>query len=312
MRFTFAAGAASLALVATALAQPADLAQTPVSIIVRPVDIAAVHGFVSSVSAASPMTGVLARWADRICPGVTGTSAAMAQAIIDQVARRANAVGVHAGAPGCAANLMIIVTNDSDRVAHDLYTRRRTSLVTPNGIDGSTLGDAALADFANTPRPIRWWHVAQTVAADGNVLSDSRGGRIAAGGTAALQETATGGDSIAAPRMRSNGTRLQSATRQDLNTVIVIVDTRRMNGAPLSAIADYVAFVSLAQVDPNANTANSRTILNLFDARSASERPVAMTDWDIGYLDGLYHATRTAHNARQQENEIVRRMASSG
>jgi len=311
MRFTLAAGAASLALAATAVAQPADITATPVSIVVQPVDTEAVHGFVSSVSAASPMSGVLARWSDRICPGVTGTNATMAQAIIDQVARRANAVGVRAGAPGCAANLMIIVTNDSDRVAHDLYARRRFSLVTPNGIDGSTLGDAALADFANTPRPIRWWHVAQSVTADGNALSDSRGSRIAAGGTAALQETATGGDSIGAPRTRSNGTRLQSSTRQDLNTVIVIVDTRRMNGAPLSAIADYVAFVSLAQVDPNVNATGYPSILNLFSAQNASQRPAGMTDWDIGYLDGLYHATRTAHSARQQENEIARRMASS-
>jgi hypothetical protein len=311
MRFTFAAGAASLALASTALAQPADGTLTPVSIVVQPTDAAAVHRFVSSVGAASPLTGVLARWADRICPGVTGTNADVAQAIIDQVARRANAVGLRTGAPGCAANLTIIVTNDSDRVAHDLYARRRTSLVTPNGIEGSTLGDAALGDFANTPRPIRWWHVAQTVTADGHLLSDSRGNPIAAGGTAALQETATGGDAVAANRTRSNGTRLQSSTRQDLNCVIIIVDTRRMNGAPVSAIADYVAFVSLAQVDPNVNASGLPSILNLFNEQDASQRPTSLTDWDIAYLDGLYHATRTAHNARQQQNEIARRMASS-
>jgi len=311
MRFAIAAGAATLALAATALAQPTDETQAPVNIVVQPMAAAAVHRFVSSVGAATPSTGVLARWGDRICPGVTGTNAVTAQTIIDQVARRAAALGVHTAAPGCAANLMIIVTNDSDRVAHDLYARRHISLVQPNGINGSTLGEAALADFANTPRPIRWWHVAQTVTADGHGLSDARGNRVAAGGTAALQETSTGGDAVGAPRTRSNGTRLQSSTRQDLNTVIVIVDTRRMNGATVGAMADYVAFVSLAQVDPNVNTSGFPSILNLFSDQNASQRPVAMTDWDLAYLDGLYHATRTAHNARQQENEIMRRMASS-
>jgi hypothetical protein len=89
------------------------------------------------------------------------------------------------------------------------------------------------------------------------------------------------------------------------------VDARRLNGATVSAVADYVAFVSLAQVDPNVSTSELPSILNLFNTPDASDRPTSMTDWDIAYLDGLYHATRTAHNARQQENEIVRRMASS-
>ena len=108
--------------------------------------------------------------------------------------------------------------------------------------------------------------------------------------------------------VRSNGTRLSRATRHDFNTVLVIVDTNRLNGAPIVAVADYIAFVSLAQVNPDAGNLPFPSILNLFSTQDASQRPAHMTDWDVDYLDGLYHATRAARNIGQQQSEITRRM----
>jgi hypothetical protein len=317
MRYGLLAIAAAMGLGGTALAQPADNS-APVSIVVRNPDVAAARRFVGDVALAPAVPGTLARWGTSICPGVAGARAEAAQAIIDRVARRADALGVHAGAPGCTPNLMIVLTSDSDRFAQGVNERRRANLLSPPGIDSSTLGEAAFAAFISTPRPVRWWHVAQTTMADGEVLTDTR----STSGTGAGAAAATAGMSANAARpgagegvgsvnaTRADGTRLRGSTRQDLNYVLIIVDTQRASGITVNALADYVAFVSLAQVNPSANAASYPSILNLFNTQAGGQRPTEMTSWDLAYLDGLYHATRAARNAAQQEDEIARRMTS--
>lgn len=317
MRYGLLAIVAAAGLAGTALAQPTDNS-APVSIVVQNPDPTAARRFVGDVALAPAAPGLLARWGTSICPGVAGARADAAQAIIDRVARRADAVGVRAGAPGCTPNLMIVLTPDSDRFAQGVNERRRAALLSPPGIVSSTLGEAAFGSFISTPRPVRWWHVAQTTMADGEVLADTRSmsgtSAGAAGVTTALMDGAMGpgaGEGVAGVNStRADGTRLRGSTRQDLNYVLVIVDTQRASGVTVNALADYVAFVSLAQVNPSVNTASYPSILNLFNTQAGGQRPTEMTSWDLAYLDGLYHATRTARNIAQQEDEIARRMTS--
>ena len=274
-----------------------------------------VQQFVHSVSVAAPSVGQLARWNQHICPGVVGATQEVSQLIIDQIARRASSVGLRVGAPGCRSDLTIIVTSDSDRVAQAVYDQRRTMLTRPNNVDGATLGEQALSEFVHTPRPVRWWHVSQKTTADGYIMNDERSSptsnsAITAGQTLANPMNPTSGDGMSnTVAHRADGTRLRRETRQDFNYVLVIVDTSRLNGAPLSAVADYIAFVSLTQVNPDLNVAGFPTILNLFNAAETTSRPTALSDWDLAYLDGLYHATRNARSASQQQGEIAQRMA---
>ena len=115
-----------------------------------------------------------------------------------------------------------------------------------------------------------------------------------------------------APSARSSGSRLQSDTRQDLNRAIIIVDARRVGSVQLAALADYISMVALAQINPNAQVGGYPTIMGLFAARPANESaPTAMTEWDLGFLDGLYHATRNAHSVQQMQSEIGQRMLAS-
>lgn len=309
MRVLFAALVLGICAGEIALAEPTETA------IVVHADPTAVREFVGGIGKAPPATGVLARWAAPLCAGVTGVDRAVAQVIIDRIARRAYTFGVRVGASGCDANVMIIMTPNSDIVARNIYERRHTALIAPNGVDASTLGEAALTDFVSTQRPVRWWQIAQTTMADGEMLSDTRGTPFGASTTMSSGSPGisgpsanTGGDRMSGMHFtRSNGTMLQRSTRQDLNYMLIIVDTTRASGVSVGAIADYLAFVSLAQISPTPNVRDYPTILNLFDA-SVPQRPIAMTDWDMGYLDGLYHSTRTALSARQQQGEITRRM----
>jgi hypothetical protein len=210
-----------------------------------------------------------------------------AQALIDRLALSAFRVGLEIGEPGCTPNALIYVTENSDALAHELVTQHG-ALVSRRNRNGNTRGRQALQDFANTPRAVRWWHVTATFTADGFRVEQ--------------------GDAAGAPTVsvRSMG-RLRRGTREDFDRVLVIVDAQRIDGYRFGAVADYVAMAVLAQLDPEADTAAYNTILNLFGEEGAS-RPATITEWDLSYLDGLYHATREARNAARQERDIARRM----
>lgn len=247
---------------------------------------AMVRAFVGEVSEGGQMNQ-LGRWDRKVCPGVAGMRARYAQALIDRIAAIALTVGLEVGEPGCSPNALIYVTEDSDALAHELVTQHG-SLVGRRYTDGHTRGRDALRDFADTPRPVRWWHVTRSVTADGFAIDQ--------------------GDSMSAPtvNVRSMG-RLRRATREDFARVLIVIDARRINGYRLGAVADYVAMAVLAQLDPESDTRGFDTILNLFQ-EDANPRPTRLTEWDLSYLDGLYHATRDARSTGRQERDIARRM----
>jgi hypothetical protein len=276
------------------------------------------QGYVAEVSSAPQSEDQLARWSDRICPGAVGLSSADAQRVVDRIAMRAQTVGLRPGAPGCRANVMVIYAPDSDALARQIVDRRR-DLLGYYGDEGVvTPGRDALEAFASTPRPVRWWHVAQTTSAEGQALGNSE---TRAGGSPREAQAAAQADNIdpslgigvgsfeGMEAVRSSGSRMRRNTRQDLNYVLIVVDARRVAGVRAEAWMDYVAMVALAQVNPDAQAQAFPTILNLFSA--PQNAPAAMTDWDTAYLQGLYAATREAANARQQRAQIADRIASS-
>ncbi|MBS0385426.1 MAG: hypothetical protein JSS00_08755 [Proteobacteria bacterium] len=313
-------GAFALAVLAASAA--AQESGGPPIIVEAHRDPRVVRNYVETVSVTSQAAGVLGRWNERICPSVAGASTTDAQFIIDRIARRANALGLQTGAPGCSPNITVVVTPNSDRFTQQVYEQRRQILIGANGVESTTLGSAALQDFVNTPRPIRWWLVSQTVMSDGSILADTTSRAMQGSGAASARATQAaagsgptaasggGGEGLSGINTtRSNGTRLLGNTRQDFNYALVIIDSTRTAGAPLAAIADYVAFVALAQVNMSARAADYPTILNLFSAPSDQSRPTQLTAWDIAYLDALYHMTRNARNLQQQRDELTRRIA---
>lgn len=258
------------------------------------------QSFVGEVSVAPSSENQLARWDRRICPGVVGMrNVSQAQFMVDRLAQRALAVGLRVGEPGCRANVLIFVTPDSTALARQIADQFRSFVGYYAGDqDSVTQGQDALTDFVETQRPVRWWHVSQTVTEDGQVLGSSNARPSASGGLRGAQVA----------RVRSMG-RLERTTRQDFNRVLIIVDAREAAGLQFDALADYVAMVALAQLDPDADTTGFPTILNLFAERRAGRTgPAALTDWDEAYLEGLYEGPRNARNTQQQEGAIARSM----
>lgn len=271
--------------------------------------------YVERVALATGPDDALARWDGEICVGAVGLAPEQAQALVDRVSVRARAVGLRPGASGCRANVMVIYAPDSDVVTREIVDRRRDLLGYHADDANVTAGREAMEDFANVPRPIRWWHVSSTGA--GSLRPDAEHRmRQAAGRTAAVAAATRGigpgdmgspSDLQGVDAVRTNGSRTRSETvRNDLSYALIVVDARRVAEVPADAWMDYVALAALAQLDPNADTSGYSTILNLFRGEQAS-RPAGLTAWDLAYLDALYRAP--SQQSSRQISSIARRIA---
>ncbi len=274
--------------------------------------------FAVEIAAPSTREDQLARWDESVCVGMAGLTAEQGQVVVDRISARAAEVGLRVGAPGCRANIMLIFTTDPDAVARNIVDERRDLLGYYTHDALSTGGREGLEAFVATSRPIRWWHVARNVTADGQVLNNpnttpAASGREAAAANAAMAagEPPVGmGAYNGIQAVRSTGSRMRRTTRQDLSYILIIVDAQRVSEFPVSAWTDYVAMVSLAQIDLEAAPAAAPSILNLFSS-PVENTPLGMTAWDEAYLRGLYRATREATNTRAQQREISRVMVTT-
>lgn len=256
----------------------------------------AVRNFVEELSAPTTSEDQLGRWNREICVGAIGIRARYGQYLVDRISQRAVQIGLQAGSPGCRANVVVFVTPDANRLAAGMVEQFQSLMAVRYSDNTVTAGGEALDAFVNTPRPVRWWHVAYTTTADGQTLRDAPASNGASGMRGQVVRTTSLGFG-----------RLSRTTRQDFNRVIIIIDATQAAGVQFDALADYVAMVALAQVDPDADTSEADTILNLFNDRSAG-RPSGMTEWDLAYLNGLYAAPRNARSADAQESAIARSM----
>lgn len=256
------------------------------------------QSFVSQISVAPATADQLGRWNDFICVGVAGLPARQGQFIADRVAQRAYALGLSPAEPGCAPNVSIVVAPNGKDAAQRMFAQDESLFAFRHESGVSTLGREAFDKFLNSDQAVRWWHVTRTLSSDGE--------SIGSGGTTPGAMGAFDG----AQTVRSNGSRMRSTTRQDFSRVVIIVDANRASRVQLAGLADYVAMVALAQIDPEADTASYPTVMNLFsDANSAS---VGMTSWDLAYLEGLYRTNRDAPSTTVQQADIARRMINDG
>lgn len=251
-----------------------------------------VRGFVGEIATAPGAEQQMARWDGRICPLVAGLPARQMQYVADRIAQRAHQVDIATEGPGCKANILIFVTPDASRLATGIVDEYRNLVAYYSASGLSTLGRGPLEDFSTSTAPVRWWHVNQTVSGDGQELGS---------------DASTGGSSVI--RGGPPPSRLRRATRQDFLRVLIIVDARQAQGVQFQALADYLAMVSLAQLDPDGHTVGVPTILNLFADRASGEVvPTEMTEWDQAYLEGLYTARRTAPRDIWQRRDISQTM----
>jgi hypothetical protein len=223
-----------------------------------------VQNFVGEVAA--PATGDRgpARWNGPVCIGVVNLRAEVAQYIVDRASDVARELGLEAGEPGCAANVLIIAAADGQAVADGIVEERRRAFV-PGG-SGMTRTLSALEDFRTSDAPVRWWHVSAPVDSESGELATRLPGRDA-------------------PQIAvSRASRIRTDIRDDLFKAIIVVDISKVDSISLPQLADYCTLIALAQVDPKADVASFETILNVFIDPAIT----GLTGWDRDYLAALY------------------------
>jgi hypothetical protein len=226
--------------------------------------------FVEQVTAPARGRG-LGRWQGRVCVGVVNLRTDLAQAIADRVSDVAADLGLRVGSEGCAANVVIVFATDAAGLAAVLAEDRPRAF--RPGTSGIERGERAFEDFLNGDQPVRWWHLSMPVDAETGRRATRLPGDVEPGGAPS------------APYVVTFASRLNTQIRDDVFKAFIFVDVDRIGIVNTAQLADYLALIALAPVDPAGTFVGYDTILNLFAGTAA---PDGLTDWDWSYLRALY------------------------
>jgi hypothetical protein len=223
----------------------------------------------------------LRRWLVPVCPLVAGLPQVQGEFMLARLSEVARQAGVPLAGEKCSPNLHIVATADPSGLLKSWRRRDRR------------LGDAMPAEvqhFLTHTHPVMVWYNA--------AVTEDGGG--------ALDPTATKlGTNYIPTNHHPKGSRIQFGAVEMFESVIVIVDLRRVQELSYGQLADYVAMLGFAQLDPDADFGSAPSILQLFGARPAQPPPGSLSDWDVAYLRALY---KTEQASRTQRNQIIQMM----
>lgn len=274
--------------------EPDPITLEGIDVVGRPLE-ALIRGFVYEV--AHPNNGRnLARWDSRICVGVVNLQTETAQYLVDRISTVAEDIGLEVGEAGCAPNVVIVATGDGAETARTLAREQGRGL-RPGGA-GMTRGGNAFQDFQTGDRAVRWWQVSMPIDSASNRRATRLPGDCFGSCSSAdmsVNDYAPQIDVFAASR-------LNTQIVDNIFRTVVIVDVDDVAGLSALQLADYIAMVTLAQVDPDADIGSYASILNVFDNPASAD---SLTNWDMAYLKGLYAAERSSTNVRANNAEVV-------
>jgi len=248
-----------------------------------------VREFVAEV-AAVPMGAGFARWRHNVCVGVNNLEVTAAQYIADRVSILASEVGLEPGEPGCVPNVVIIFAMNAKEVAGQLVENEPRFFRPTMGECCTQLGLGALDEFTQSDNAVRWWHVSAPVSAMSGQLA------IAGPESAAFDYPTL---AVAGP------SRIHNGVIDVLQHVLILVDPEKLRGKSWQQIGDYLAVVSLAQINLNTDPSDFDSILNLFTNGAAYS---GLTDWDRSFVQSLYDID-LERLPKLQRNQLVSRIA---
>lgn len=201
----------------------------------------------------------LARFEDRLCPGVTGLTAEMAALIIDRVRANARELGVRVQDDGCAANFVIVFTPDGEALLRGLMEANPQNF---QFLDQSDKDDML------EPGPVHVWTSVEPRTLTGMPIAQVR-------------------DLTNPPRMAVHAahTRIYTTTRRDITAIMIAFDNDAVRHLSVGQLADYATMRGLAQTRPVPGMAID-SILSLFEGGDAP--PTRLTNFDAAYLRALY------------------------
>jgi hypothetical protein len=213
-------------------------------------DIAVNHGNV--------LEAPLARFEDRLCPGVVGLEEDFAFALNARIRVNADALGIRLLGDDCRPNFVVVFAEDGEALFRNL-------------IDESPeyfryLNSGEVNDILE-PGPVHVWTNVEPRTLTGMPIAQVR-------------------DLTSPPSMGVWGahSRIYTTTRNDITSVMITFDRDAVRGLSLRQLADYATMRGLAQTRIPRDTVMD-SILSLFDSDTP---PVGMTEFDHAYLRSLY------------------------
>lgn len=228
----------------------------------------------------------LARWGVMVCPAVTGLPQAQGEFILQRISAIALSAGAPLGSRDCKPNLFVMVTSEPSRLVKEIWSRNPSRFPDSSGLPAS---QGEIRRFIDDPRPIRAWYGAELVGAMGNALDS-------------FQEMPSSGRAPKSNRL-SEMSRIRIDDLLTIRSALVVVDTGRITGLNIGAVADYVALVGLAEVNLDANFSNCDSVLRMFTVRKAEAQAFSQLGaWDAAFLKALY---KTEQADKMQRDSIV-------
>lgn len=206
----------------------------------------------------------LARFEDRLCPGVIGMKADYASMVIDRIREHAERLDMWLAKDDgrCSPNFIVAFVRDGQselaqlqrkhgHLFRDIPLHERNALLAEEG-------------------PVRVWTNTATRTRDGMPIPRR--------------------ESLMDPpvtQMWMAHSKIYLATREDITSVVVLFDMDQVLGKSLVQLADYAAMRGFARTRPaEADGQPMDTILALFDDEAP---PAEMTTFDRAYLAAVYN-----------------------
>lgn len=241
-----------------------------------------IKDFVRALTAAGPPRQI-SRFESSVCPAVFGLARQQAASVAARMRRVANGVGIATAGPGCAPNVVVLVTPDKKVLLNELYRQRPDYF----GYPPRKQLKAALRETG----PAAAWQL--------------QGPEVDARGVEIHQDEATG---WYINRTTEPGSRMTMAARPQFGAAVVVIEGSALAGLTLTQLGDYAAMRAYSGADPARIPGSAPTILRVVEAPLGSEVPVTMTNWDFAFLRGLYAGDWNQYKAAQQ-SAIARTMA---
>jgi len=221
----------------------------------------------AAIVIASPVTArqddPLPRFEDPLCPGIAGLQVEAAETMVGRIRSRAEELGLRlADAEGCEPNMIVAFIPDGQGYLQRLSDESPTMFESLRAQDRREL----LAHEG----PVHVLPQIRTRSRDGMVVPRREN---------LIQPPQT--------EMWMAHSRIYTATRQDITSVLVLIDPAAIAGMTVDQLADYAAMRAFAPAVSELRAAEGGSILALFEG-PAEERPAGLTESDRATLATLY------------------------
>jgi len=251
------------------------------------------HKFAKTFAAPTKIGGKIARWERPICPVVMGQNPHFTAFIAQRIKYIALAAGAPFDpAPSCTPNIEIVFTTAPQALMDNVRQHTVDYL-------GFAETNAQRDKLAMVTRPIQAWYATES--------NDANGRRRLDNGEWSLQNI--NGDIVFVPPIyASTGGHINNGIISGFNHILIVIDSTKLEGQKIVPLADYISMLALTQLSSlDACQQLQPSIVNML-AADCDHGTDGLTEFDLAYLQGLYHMT-AGRALMFQRNDIADVMA---